>query len=292
MKPSTGRDLAEMYLYPRSLALLPSARAIRRCYRLVIQRPGAYDRWSAPIEDKLPPLVGDPVQWERHQRFAAALDMVDFERFALFGDRGLARGITHVEGSWPDDGGFIATGVHWGTGLPAVSHMKRAGHVPAIVYRPPIEAEMAGMSLPQRRYIMRRLKLLLRVTENTAISTGGAFERIRAQLESHRPCLVLVDSPGGPESRVVRVPTEVGVFRFRLGALELLARLNKPYVLFRCYPDGRTGERFLTIRPPRTTDSPSEIAEDLGRFMAEALAIDPGYWNFWRFRSALLEIPD
>ena len=50
-----------------------------------------------------------------------------------------------IRGEWPA-GRFVALGLHWGAGFPALAHLERSGRSPAFVYQPE-DVETLG-SLP------------------------------------------------------------------------------------------------------------------------------------------------
>ncbi len=229
----------------------------------------------------------DP-QWnERHWR-CASLDRQD--NFARLLHRSLTDGKRlEVVGAWPQSP-FIALGLHWGTGFPALAHLQESGLPPSFVYLPEDPAHLP--SRPARIY--DRLHLRALAGFGPAIRVGGAYQAIRDALGAGRIPVVLVDAPPNPDSRLLPIDPGPGIDRsicLRAGVLRLLAEHQVPFVFFRCWKPEDSARRRLEIKAPDCSDRPEYIAERAAEFLLKTLRLDGAQWHFWGQAEALMGPP-
>lgn len=230
----------------------------------------------------------DPKWSERHWR-CAALDRQD--NFARLLRRSLTAGNRlEVVGAWPKPP-FVALGLHWGTGFPALEHLQVTGLSPSFVYLPEDPGHLP--SRPARIY--DRLHLRALGGFGPAIRVGGAYQAIRDALAAGRVPVVLIDAPPHPDSRLVDIDSRPEIdrnIRLRAGVLGLLAEHHVPYVFFRCWkPDGSVLRR-LEVKAPNRSDQPEHIAEQAAAFFLETLRLDGAQWHFWSQAEALMSLPN
>ncbi len=194
-----------------------------------------------------------------------------------------------IQGAWPA-GAFMALGLHWGNGFPALEHLQLSGRSPAFVYQ--AEDPEGLPSWPAR--LADRLHLRALASFGPAIRVGGAYQAICAALAAGRVPVVLIDALPRPGSRLLTVdpsPAMDRVVHLRRGVLGLLAEQRLPFVFFRCWQPGQTARRRLEISPPACFDQPEPIAECAAEFLLESLHLDSSQWHFWPQAEALLDPP-
>lgn len=228
-------------------------------------------------------------QWNERYWRCAALDRQD--NFA----RLLHRSLTHENlletvGAWPRPP-FVALGLHWGTGFPALAHLQRSGLSPGFVYLPEDPDHLP--SRPARIY--DRLHLRALAGFGPAIRVGGAYQAIRDALAAERIPVVLIDAPPHPGSRLLHIDPRPGIdrsIRLRAGVLRLLAEHRVPFVFFRCWKPDEAARRRLEIKQSDCSGRPEYIAERAAEFLLETLHLDAAQWHFWCQAEALMGLPE
>lgn len=208
----------------------------------------------------------------QHWAWTTLMDAMETWRIAL----GLAPRLD-IEGQWPSEPGFVAAGIHFGSGIGALWHLRESGLSPRLVYRPVARGEMPGRPV---LYLWARLRvhLMHRLCPAGAISTGGASQKIHDTLREASSTLMLVlDTPGTPDSRwqLDIVDCRVGL---RTGGLKLVEQHNPPITFFHGRFDRHSGRTQVTLQQLEET---STHAAGLMKVMQEAIAEDPCQWALW-----------
>ncbi|HSH27968.1 MAG TPA: hypothetical protein VK972_09435, partial [Wenzhouxiangella sp.] len=185
----------------------------------------------------------------RHWAWTNLMDATETWRIAI----GL-RPRLEIHGQWPKQPGFVAAGIHFGSGIGALWHLREQGLSPRLVYRPVARGDMPGRPV---LYLWSRLRVRLmhRLCPAGAIATGGSSQTILQALREKSSTLMLVlDTPGAPDSRwqLTIGQCRVGL---RTGGLRLLEE-QKPAVTFfhGCF-DRNSGLTRLTLRSLSAAES-------------------------------------
>lgn len=222
--------------------------------------------------------------WLRRHWRCAALDRQDnlarLLRRSLTADERL-----EVQGTWPQ-APFVALGLHWGTGFPALEHLQISGLKPSFVFMPEDPGRLP--SRPARIY--NRLHLRALAGFGSGIQVGGAYRAIQDTLAAGGVPVVLIDAPPQPESRLADVRQEAErTVRLRAGVLGLLAQCHVPYVFFRCWKPPRAARRLLEIGTRGRSDDSAEIAAQAAEFLLASLRLDGAQWHLWPHAEKLME---
>ena len=173
--------------------------------------------------------------------------------------------------------GFVAAGIHFGSGIGALWHLRERGLSPRLVYRPVAPGDMPGRPILYH-WSRLRVRLMHRLCPAGAISTGGASEQILETLRKGDATLMLVlDTPGAPDSRW---QLDIGRCRvgLRTGGLKLIEEQAPPVTFFHGRFDRNSGRTRLTLQ---SLDEASTNASGLLAVMQEAIAEDACQWVLW-----------
>jgi hypothetical protein len=220
--------------------------------------------------------------WQRRHCLTGAVDRQD-NMARLFRHDLTRREILDVHGEWPA-GRFVALGLHWGAGFPALAHLEQSGRSPAFVYQPE-DVETLG-SLPARLYDRLHLKAL-RSFDN-CIRVGGAYRAIADAVDSGFVPIVLVDAPGSETSSTVNIQRAAFQVRLRSGVFRLLAEKKVDVVYFRSGYLPASCRRFLEIGEPLRVTSMEAVAEASADFLLSTLEIDSAQWHFWTMGAGVI----
>lgn len=268
--------------------LLGALRTQPPCTRKLLEHaadfPGA--RLAAERASRKAAQVGFSVdvQWQYRHMMCAALDRQDnFAR--LIGRSLVSSDRLEVRGEWPTRP-FVALGLHWGTGFPALEHLLQAGLQPAFVYRPEQAADLSSGA--ERLY--DRLHLRALDGFGHCIRVGGAYRGIQSALAAGRVPVVLIDAPPQPQSSVCSLTANAWTMRFRSGLMQLLASEAIPFVMFRCWHPPTSATRRLDILTPQQLSMMSDIGQCWADFLLESLSIDGAQWQLWDEADSLIQL--
>ncbi|WP_376694039.1 hypothetical protein [Wenzhouxiangella sp. EGI_FJ10409] len=265
------RDAVTAVLAPLSAAILP-ARLSKSLLWRVASIGWLFAEHRAAIAWSEQACFGEKADLHRHWAWTNLMDAMETWRIAL----GLSPRLD-IEGEWPAAPGFVAAGIHFGSGIGALWHLRESGLSPRLVYRPVAPGDMPGRPILYH-WSRLRVRLMHRLCPAGAISTGGASDRIVETLRDGDSTLMLVlDTPGAPDSRwqLTMGRCRVGL---RTGGLKLIDEEAPPVTFFHGRFDRNTGRTRLTLQ---TLDEASTNASGLLAIMQEAIADDPCQWVLW-----------
>jgi hypothetical protein len=275
MKSADWQHWQAHLLHPMIDALLARRPQSRSLHEHAANFPGA--RAAAEQAARWAERMGFAVDadWKiRHARCGALERQDNFAR--LLRRSLIARDRLEVAGAWPR-APFVALGLHWGTGFPALEHLLAASLQPAFVYLPEDPAALPSRSA--RLYDALHLRALRGFGHS--IQVGGAYQAIQVALEAGRVPVVLVDAPPQPDSQVIAVAGQDWTIRLRSGLMRLLADQQIPFVLFRCWHPVAAEKRRLEIAEVCCFGHVGDIAERWAAFLLESLYLDGAQWHFW-----------
>lgn len=183
-----------------------------------------------------------------------------------------------LSGQWPEKPGFIAAGMHYGTGICALWHLRRCGLRPRFVFRPVERNDLPGRPVKLAWYRLRT-RLIRRLCPDGPITTGGASQRIVQALREDRSTpILLFDTPtreaGDWCMRVGRAEIPL-----RSGGARLFSQTSAAVAFFVVTIDPDTGRSELAI----TRLNPDRgLQEQIMEHMEEAMRNDHGQWLLWR----------
>ena len=258
--------------FPLAGALLPA-----RLSKSILWRVAGWS-WlfadqRAAVEWSERHCFGEPVELLQNWAWTNLMDAMETWRIAI----GLAPRLD-IQGDWPAESGFVAAGIHFGSGIGALWHLRESGLSPRLVYRPVVRGEMSGRPI---LYLRARLRvhLMHRLCPAGAISTGGSSGQIMDALRERTSTLMLVlDTPGAPDSRW-RISIGQCLVGLRTGGLKLIDEQQPPVTFFQGCFDRDSGRTVLTLQ---SLDNGSNDAAGLLEVMKAAIDKDPRQWVLWQ----------
>jgi len=276
------RDAVEFILLPGLALVMPwscSFRIFRRVsrwswlYRRYCR--GAFEQASRYVE------ISDPDQWRQRHRLLWLMDAAEYY-VMRFRPRAFMRPDRYeVVGEWPQQGHFIAVGLHWGLGGLVFRDLNRNGYLPRLIFKRNVLG-FAEQSRVENLYRRWRPRQYAKIGGGDPISTGGGFGRIIQSLQDKDVLIIVFDAPVEPTSKPVSVKILDRPARLRSGVVRLLAENDVSYVKYRLSYNIENGRRRLEISPPLNTDDKQEIATDLADHLDAALRYDSSLWYLWR----------
>ncbi len=283
-------QLSELLGVPLLACLMPWAwfyRLARQLSRLPMLYRQETDRAvAAAAATKLFPT--DEI-WRRHYRLNKLIDGADPWLSRARGDRWLDRYVD-VEGSWPS-APFAAVGLHWGTGIWALHHMRRQVGDVSMVLRP--FAEWGGaFSAPMRLYLQRYEREIARAGGAPITPTGaGLTRRIRTNFDQGRNLLVLLDVPKGVNRDPIAIDFLGQPTYFASGAINIVLEQGRPLVPYAIGVDFATGRRRLKIHQAIAEVDTKQAMQQLAGFFDPIVRQQPPAWHFWPLHPQFLN-PD
>ncbi len=280
------RDLVLLYLLPMIALVLPWAFAFQLFkwvskYFPVYQ--AALDGNFYHASQFYPDLVEK--QFNYNQRLLLLVDNADFWlcRFRPTKMMSLIKPGKENQG-WPSTQGYIALGLHWGTGFPALIEISKHQLVPKFVFSDP-EFQFSQQGLLESAYKDIRRNWFHRIANGRAIVAGrGAFKEIeQATKQKHVP-VILYDAPQNNKSgiKAYKLKNQQFTYQIASGFITIITRKQAPYVLFSYKLDINTGFRQLNITQLKSADNTESLLKDLSDFFFENLDSDPSLWYFWK----------
>ncbi|RFF31008.1 hypothetical protein [Wenzhouxiangella sediminis] len=264
-------DAATAVVAPLVAALLP-ARISKSLLWRIAGLSWLFAEHRQAVEKSEQRCFGEPVGLLQHWAWTNLMDAMETWRIAL----GLGPRLD-IQGQWPEHPGFVAAGIHYGSGIGALWHLREQGLSPRLVYRPVVRGDMPGRPV---LYLWARLRvhLMHRLCPAGAIATGRSSETILEALREQRSTMMLVlDTPGAPDSRW---QLTVGGCRvgLRTGGLRLLEEEAPRVTFFHGRFDRDSGLTRLTLR---TLDAEESGPAGLMEVMQAAIDEDPCQWVLW-----------
>lgn len=285
-----GRDLVEYVLLPGLTVILPwswSFRIFRRIARWDwLHRRycrGAYEQASRYVD------IPDPKQWQQRYRLLWLLDASELH-IARFRPKAFMRPDRfEVVGKWPEQGDFVAMGLHWGPGGLIFRELNRNGFLPRVVFRRNVLG-FREQSLVENLYRRWRPRQYAKIGGGEPISTGGGFRAIKQILDEKDVLIIFFDVPPEPTSKPVAVDMMGHPAHLRSGVIRLVARPGVSYVKYRIGYNLQNGRRRLEIFPPVNSTDEQEVALDLASFLDSCIEIDSAQWSLWRHAPLFFDI--
>ncbi|MDZ7791980.1 MAG: hypothetical protein U5L08_16070 [Xanthomonadales bacterium] len=264
-------DAATAVAFPLVGALLPARLSKSMLWR-VAGWSWLFAEHRAAIEWSERECFGEPFGLLQHWAWTTLMDAMETWRIAI----GLSPRL-EIRGEWPAKPGFVAAGVHFGSGIGALWHLRENGLSPRLVYRPVARGDMPGRPI---LYLWGRLRvhLMQRLCPAGAISTGGASGQIMDALRERTSTLMLVlDTPGAPDSRW-HIEVAHCLVGLRTGGLKLIEEQRPAVTFFHGRFDRDSGRTLLTLQ---SLDDDSINAAGLLEVMKTAIAEDSCQWVLW-----------
>lgn len=281
-------QFAELVFLPVLAALLPWS-INYRLQRQLSRVPFIYGRETAQAEYSAQSkgFVGSSPVWRRQYRLTRMIDNSDPWVALCRGDHWLHRHI-QVEGSWPTSGPFVATSMHWGTGLWAMRHIRHTCGPNSLVMRP--EAEWGeSVSRPMRVYFRLIERIIERSGGAQPIFTGPGFKRrIEKALEDGQIVMAMLDVPQSL-SRERHAHQFLGdpAF-FASGIIDIAVTQNIPVVPFSIGVDYPSGKRRLHIQQPILGKDTRETMSEIVSYYDRMVRGQPTAWHLWHCHKAFL----
>lgn len=234
-------------------------------------------------------------QFNRNQRLLLLVDNADFwlSRFRPAKMLSLLRSSKTNQG-WPSAQGYIALGLHWGTGFPALIEIHQSGSIPKFVFSDP-KFVFAQQGLLESTYKKIRRNWFHRIANGDAIiaGKGKAFKEIELAIKEKHVPVILYDAPQQEKTgtQVYKLKNKQFNYQIASGFVTIITRRQIPFVLFSYKLDVKTGYRQLNITKLKCTDNSENLIEDLSSFFFENLESDPSLWHFWKQSPQILIIP-
>jgi hypothetical protein len=228
--------------------------------------------------------------WRRHYRINRLVDGIDLWLSPVRSDRWMDRNLD-VEGAWPVEGPFVATSLHWGTGVWALRHVRcNAGPI-AMILRPESEWGEA-FSRPMHVYLKSCERWIAGAGGAPILFTGpGLSSRLSAAFEAGSRILALVDVPKGANKDGFPVDFLGQPTYFASGVINLAVQRGIPIVPYSIGLDFTTGRRRLEILPPLQADGTRQVMIELATYFDRVVRRQSASWHFWPFHRAFLS-PD
>jgi len=273
------RDAWSLVVAPGIAALVPW-RLGYGWLRWLSRHSRLYDEALLPTARAAAAFLGaDEAALAQQMRLVALLDHCDLYLSLLRRSFRLPWHV-RVEGEWPRDGAYVATGFHYGTGHFIFSTFRAAGQTSTALYAKRARADYRGAPV---RYWYGGLRI-------------GDVERVSGQPGVFRPHIrKLLDAlrDGVPVTALADIPprlAEQGQRPVRLldrpmslpeGLVKLARSRNVPLVPFWTEFDLDQGTRTLVIGEPIDSGDVDAALQILARILDERIRAFPAAWMFW-----------
>lgn len=277
------RDLLELFIVPGILCLLPH-RLSWQLTRWLATQPWLYRRylrgtWQAAqaFGDIFP--LPSAERWHNQLRLVWLLGHLDFFLLLWRPERLSSPPFLQVTGAWPTSGGFMALGLHWGSGFLVFPQLRQQGFEPYFVFRSNVR-DFNIQGWIEQAY--RRWRAASHQQLANGIMTGsGAFAKLVAAVQQGGVPVVLFDAPpGGGQSRE-KLTVGGQDFYVAQGLMRLLSEQSTPFVLYRAGIDPDSGVRQLEISSCYQIGEIDPLRQVLEQWLEKTLDQQPSYWLLW-----------
>jgi hypothetical protein len=228
--------------------------------------------------------------WRRHYRLNKLVDGVDPWLSRFRGDRWMDQHM-EVVGDWPTDRPFVATSLHWGTGMWALRHIRRHAGPVSMVLRP-VDEWGAAFSMPMRFYLESYEQEIARAGGAAITPTGpGLTARVSSLFDPGKNMLVLLDVPKGANRDAFAVDFLGHPTYFATGVINMAVQQQRAIVPYSIGLDFASGRRRLEICPPIEATDTQQAVTRLAAYFDSVVKTQPAAWHFWPLHQAFLS-PD
>lgn len=277
------RDALECVLLPGLAVALPWRWAFR-LFRWLARWPMLYrvDTEQAVaqalVHGLCTPQTAALFAWERR-----LVQLVDHADHYLYRTRSRRWLNLHVDivGTWQDiDRAGMLWTFHWGAGMWALLHARKAGMRAQMVLAAPQGPDFVGR-LVFSHYIRSRLKSVQQALGRPTVFVPGAMAGIRAAIARDEQLVVVMDVP---EDRV----GPVRLARLRLNPVSVPAalpnmavELGLPVTVFTMGLDVVTGRRQLRMVSMGVHSDPQALSDAVFAELDALLDAQPAAWHLW-----------
>jgi len=281
-------QLSELVLLPALAFLLPwslNYRLQKQLSRLQLFYGGETDLAAVAARSRL--SMDSPEVWRRQYRLTRMVDGADPWISLARNDSWLSKNVD-VDGCWPAEGPFLATSMHWGTGLWAMRHIRHSRGPVALLMRP--ESEWAAtVSAPMRVYYRMIERIVARSGGAEPIFSGsGTRERVQAVLSKGGAVMAMLDVTQSL-SREQHAYEFLGrQTHFASGIINIAVQMGVPIVPFCMSLDYASGARVLHIRPPIRERQTHGAMEVIAKHFDYMVRSQPTAWHLWPYYESFL----
>ncbi len=280
------KDFLLLYLLPMIPLIFPWALSFK-VFKRVSKHFPIYNPVIAGNYNQARKYYPDLVekQFSYSQRLLLLIDNADFwlSRFRPAKMLSLVRPDLANQ-DWPSSQGYIALGLHWGTGVPALAALSRHNLNPRFVFSDP-KFSFSQQGFLESAYKNIRRNWFHKIADGQAIVVGkNAFNEIELSVSDNHVPVILYDAPQNhkPEKTIYKLKNKHFSYQIASGFVTIITSKAVPYVLFSYKLDINTGYRQARITKPKTVDDTNIFIKDLSNFFFENLDSDPSLWHFWK----------
>ncbi len=284
------KNLFEYYLIPLLVVLLPH-KIYYPIFRFICYRTffySIYEQGSYPLAQKyLTDInINPPELWKRNVKLLYLMDIADAWLFWLRPKK--AKKLIETTGHWIKGKGFIALGTHWGTGIPSLVSIKQSGMDPFFVYsRKPVKFSERG--LIEYSYRKFRWYYIDKISGSTAITTGSAYQRIKAQVINKGVPVILFDAPKEKSKAKYMLKILGNEYSIASGFVNLICYEKLPSQMYSVNLDFNTGIRSIQISSEiQEQVNENQLLDKMSNYLNHIILSSPENWFFWCQSSYLL----
>lgn len=275
------RDLVEVVLLPGLAAILPWRLTFRVFGRLA-RRDWLYRQASkrALTEALARGWAGVPEQWLWRRKMTTLVDHADHYLARTRSDRWMDRYLD-VQGQWPQPGqAALLLTFHWGAGMWALRHAKRAGLTGHMLVAPLQGAHFAGRSL-LHRYIKARTNSIALALKAPFFDVANDMRALFKALNRNEQILAVIDVPADQVSASQPLTILGMQARVPTALLRLAVERSLPVYIYVTGVRMEDGRRFLRIRRASDDAGLDALVHDVFQQLEQVITEDPPAWHFW-----------
>jgi hypothetical protein len=275
------RDLVEVVLLPGLAAILPW-RLTFRVFERLARRDWLYRQASkrALTEALARGWAGVPEQWLWRRKMTTLVDHADHYLARTRSDRWMDRYLD-VQGQWPQPGqAALLLTFHWGAGMWALRHAKRAGLTGHMLVAPLQGAHFAGRSL-LHRYIKARTNSIALALKAPFFDVANDMRALFKALNRNEQILAVIDVPADQVSASQPLTILGMQARVPTALLRLAVERSLPVYIYVTGVRMEDGRRFLRIRRASDDAGLDALVHDVFQQLEQVITEDPPAWHFW-----------
>jgi hypothetical protein len=275
------RDLVEVVLLPGLAAILPWRLTFRAFERLA-RCDWLYRQASkrALTEALARGWAGVPEQWLWRRKMTTLVDHADHYLARTRSDRWMDRYLD-VQGQWPQPGqAALLLTFHWGAGMWALRHAKRAGLTGHMLVAPLQGAHFAGRSL-LHRYIKARTNSIALALKAPFFDVANDMRALFKALNRNEQILAVIDVPADQVSASQPLTILGMQARVPTALLRLAVERSLPVYIYVTGVRMEDGRRFLRIRRASDDAGLDALVHDVFQQLEQVITEDPPAWHFW-----------